>query len=84
MLIDDHGEMLKCERDGVDSISDRRGIGGRPTPGAKLDCDSGVGLSIEETCLNGAGVRVDAFVVVAVVVAGGEYAGMISLGGSVW
>lgn len=77
--------MLKWERDGVDSISDRRGIGGRPTPGAKLDRDSGVGFSMEETCLDGAEVRVDAFVVVVVVVvAGGVYGGTASLGGSVW
>lgn len=82
--------MLNCERDGVDSISDRRGIGGRPTPGAKLDCDSGVRVSMEETCLDGAGVvRVDEFAVIVVdvavvVVPGGVYGGITSLGGSVW
>ncbi len=76
--MEDHGAMLNCERDGVEDNSERRGIGGKPVPRAKLDRDSDTGGSIEEDCLVVLEARVD-----GVVVAGGVYAGTASLGGSV-
>lgn len=70
--------MWNCERDGADDSSERRGIGGRPAPGAKLD---DVGGSMDEDCLGVAEARE---AVVVDVWAGGVYAGTASLGGSVW
>ena len=70
--------MWNCERDGPDDNSERRGIGGKPVPGAKLEDDGG---SIEEDCL---GVVGGCEVVVVDVLARGVYAGTASLGGSVW